>query len=82
MSRIVALNMGTVVVMPHTVALPVNQHLEPALQLARLPHRRHRLHCPHHPHQALPPHPLVLPSVQMEPVEVRQVTHVKDQHME
>lgn len=80
-SRIVALNMGIVVVMPHTAALAVNQHLEPVLQLALLPHRCHHLHCHHHPHQALPPHPLGLPSVQMEPVEVRRVTRVKDQHM-
>ncbi len=79
-SRIVVLNMVTVAVMLHTVVLAVNQHLEPALQL-HLPHCRHRLPCRRRPHQALLPHPLVLPSVRMELVEVRRVTRVKDQHM-
>ena len=58
--------------------LPCRRHLHCRLRLCC----RHRLHCRRRPHQALLPRPLGLQSVQMEPVEVRQVTHVKDQHME
>ena len=79
--------MATVAAMPHTAVLAVSQLLERAQQphlphCRRRPHCRLRLHCRRRPHQALLLHPLVLQSVQMEPVEVQRVTRVKDPHME
>jgi len=73
-SRIVVLNMATVVVTLHTAVLAASQNLEPALQL-------HRRHCCHHPHRVLHPPLQGLQSVQMELVEVRLNTRVRDQHM-